>query len=380
MAVTGIGYGRTFVYETQKRVNAGDVQSALEGVAEAAESRFAESIGESAREDDTVKTPVTRGVQLARHIEGKDKVPYGEMAEDGIIEYNGVVFVCDYEHNRLTLGDTTNKENCINIPLSGGGSLLVNRDNIDALSKAIGMFSPEDVRRILEALARDNKIQQMKKELDDMENGDDVDDSEEASDTTDADKAAGTDPSGTAGKPEKEDLSLMAQIREKMQEIYDKLQNGDTETKFRIGNQEFSIAEWDNFLEKFDSVQDAIRAALEEKIEKEKAERLEEELTGVSETEKKPDDVDSILAQSVKTTEENSDPKTWYITCFTEEGIWCKKFTEGQEGEDLWRMEFTDPSQYQKVLNYLQSFAEGEEVPHAQEEEFWKRFLEEDER
>lgn len=380
MAVTGIGYGRTFVYETQKRVNAGEVQSALGSAAEAAESRFAESVGESAKEDDTVKTPVTRGVQLTRHIEGKDKVPYGEMAEDGIIEYNGVVFVCDYEHNRLTLGDTTNKEDCINIPLSGGGSLLVNRDNIDALSKAIGMFSPEDVRRILEALARDNKIQQMKKELDDMENGDDVDDSEEASDTTDADKAAGTDPSGTAGEPEKEDLSLMAQIREKMQEIYDKLQNGDTETKFRIGNQEFSIAEWDNFLEKFDSVQDAIRAALEEKIEKEKAERLEEELTGVSETEKKPDDVDSILAQSVKTTEENSDPKIWYITCFTEEGIWCKKFTEGQEGEDLWRMEFTDPSQYQKVLNYLQSFAEGEEVPHAQEEEFWRRFLEEDER
>lgn len=278
MAVTGIGYGRTFVYETQRRVNAGDVQSALGSVTEAAESRFAESIEESAKEDDTVKTPVTRGVQLTRHIQGKDKVPYGEMAEDGVIEYNGVTFVCDYEHNRLTLGDTTNKEDCINIPLSGGGSLLVNRDNIDALSKAIGMFSPEDVKRILEALARDNKIQQMKKELDDMENGDDVDNGEETSDTADADKAAGTDASGTAGEPEKEDLSLMAQIKERMQEIYDKLQNGDTEAKFQIGNQEFSIKEWDSFLEKFDSVQDAIRAALEEKIEKQEEERIEEEI------------------------------------------------------------------------------------------------------
>ena len=142
----------------------------------------------------------------------------------------------------------------------------MNRDNIDALSKAIGMFSPEDVKRILEALARDNKIRQMKKELDDMENGDDVDNSEEASETADVDEAAGTDPAGTAG--EKEDLSLMEQIREKMQEIYDKLQNGDTDTKFQIGNQEFTIKEWDHFLEKFDSVQDAIRAALEEKIEK----------------------------------------------------------------------------------------------------------------
>ena len=63
-----------------------------------------------------------------------------------------------------------------------------------------------------------------------------------------------------------------------MQEIYDKLQNGDTETKFQIGNQEFSIKEWDNFLEKFDSVQDAIRAALEEKIEKQEEERIEEEI------------------------------------------------------------------------------------------------------
>ena len=297
MAVTGIGYGRTFVYETQKRVNAGDVQSALGSATETAESRFAESIEEAAKEDDTVKTPVTRGVQLVRHIEGKDKVPYGEMAEDGIIEYNGVVFVCDYEHNCLTLGDTTNKEDCINIPLSGGGSLMVNRNNIDALSKAIGMFSPEDVNLILRALARDKKIREMEKELDDMENGDNVEgnddadndvDNKETSKAADADKAVGTDTAGTAGEQEKEDLSLKEQIREKMQEIYDKLQNGDTETKFQIGNQEFTLKEWDNFLEKFDTVQDAIRAALEEKIEKQTEERLEEE--NIEETsEKKPD-------------------------------------------------------------------------------------------
>ena len=379
MSVTGIGYGRTYVYETQRRASAGDVQSALGSVAEATASRFAESIEESAEEDDSVKTPVTRGVQLTRHIEGKDKVPYGEMAEDGVIEYNGVTFVCDYEHNRLTLGDTTNKEDCINIPLSGGGSLLVNRDNINDLSRAIGMFSPEDVKRILEALARDNKIQQMKKELDDMENGDDVDNSEETSETADADKAAGTDTAGTAGEPEKEDLSLMEQIKEKMQEIYDKLQNGDTETKFQIGNQEFTIKEWDKFLEKFDSVQDAIRAALEEKIEKQTTERLEEELTGISEKAGNSDPVESILAQSVKTTGEENGQKTWYITCFTEDGIWCKQFTEGQEGKNLWRIEFTDPSQYRKVLDYLQRFEEGEEVPHAQEEAFWRAFLEDEE-
>ena len=271
MAITGIGYGRTLMYEIQKRVSEGTLQSASDVA-----SRFAESLEESAEENDKALAPVTRGVRLNRRIEGKDKVPYGEMAEDGVIEYNGVVFVCDYDHNRLTLGDTSNEKDCINIPLSGGGSLLVNRNNIDSLSKAIGMFSPEDVNRILRALAKDKKIREMEKELDDMENGDNVD------------KAAETDPAGTAGEPEKEDLSLMEQIREKMQEIYDKLQNGDTETKFMIGNQEFSIKEWDSFLEKFDSVQDAIREALEEKIEKQTEEHFEEE--DLEETvDKKPD-------------------------------------------------------------------------------------------
>lgn len=283
MAITGIGYGRTLMYEIQKRVSEGTLQSASDVA-----SRFAESLEESAEENDKALAPVTRGVRLNRRIEGKDKVPYGEMAENGVIEYEGVVFVCDYDHNRLTLGDTSNEKNCINIPLSGGGSLLVNRNNIDALSKAIGMFSPEDVNRILRALAQDKKIREMEKELDDMENGDDVDSNEETSETTDADKVAGKDLSGTAGESEKEDLSLREQIREKMQEIYDKLQNGDTETKFQIGNQEFSIKEWDSFLEKFDSVQDAIREALEEKIEKQTEEHFEEE--DLEETaDKKPD-------------------------------------------------------------------------------------------
>lgn len=282
MAITGIGYGRTLMYEIQKRVSEGTLQSASD-----AENRFAENL-EAAEENDKALAPVTRGVRLNRRIEGKDKVPYGEMAENGVIEYEGVVFVCDYDHNRLTLGDTSNEKNCINIPLSGGGSLLVNRNNIDALSKAIGMFSPEDVNRILRALAQDKKIREMEKELDDMENGDDVDSNEETSETTDADKVAGKDLSGTAGESEKEDLSLREQIREKMQEIYDKLQNGDTETKFQIGNQEFSIKEWDSFLEKFDSVQDAIREALEEKIEKQTEEHFEEE--DLEETaDKKPD-------------------------------------------------------------------------------------------
>ena len=66
MAITGIGYGRTFVYEAQKRVNAGDVQSAQGSATETAESRFAESIEELAKEDNTVKTPAYSWPAISR--------------------------------------------------------------------------------------------------------------------------------------------------------------------------------------------------------------------------------------------------------------------------------------------------------------------------
>lgn len=98
------------------------------------------------------------------------KVPYGHLAKDGVIEYNGVVFVCDERTNSICLGDMTDKSKVITVTLSDGGHLMVNRDNIGQLSKAAGMFSPEDLNLILRAIAQDNKIQSVKKEIDDMEN------------------------------------------------------------------------------------------------------------------------------------------------------------------------------------------------------------------
>ncbi|MDE5931865.1 MAG: hypothetical protein K2H40_05200, partial [Lachnospiraceae bacterium] len=98
-------------------------------------------------------------------------VPYNHLAKDGIIEYNGVVFVCDEEHKAICLGDVSDRSKCLNIPLSGGGSLIVNRDDLGSLAKAIGMFSPEDVNLIMRAIAEDAKIQQMKQQIDDETSG-----------------------------------------------------------------------------------------------------------------------------------------------------------------------------------------------------------------
>lgn len=109
-------------------------------------------------------------------------VPYSYLAKDGIIDYKGVIFVCDEEHRAITLGNTSDMSKCIRIPLSGGGSLVVNRDNLGDLAKAIGMFSPEDVNLILRAIAEDAKIQQMKQQIDDETSGIDLIDSTQESD------------------------------------------------------------------------------------------------------------------------------------------------------------------------------------------------------
>lgn len=98
---------------------------------------------------------------------GEKEAPYSALARDSIINYNGVVFICDYERNALCLGDMSNPDDVLSIPLSGGGTLKVNRDNIDELSKAIGMFSPEDVNRILRAIAEDTQCKRKLNEIED---------------------------------------------------------------------------------------------------------------------------------------------------------------------------------------------------------------------
>lgn len=104
-----------------------------------------------------------------KNLRQKGKVPYAHLAKDGIIEYNGVVFVCDEKTNSICLGDMTNPKDVITVALSGGGHLKVNRNSIGSLSKAVGMFSPEDLNLIMRAIAQDTKIQSMEKEIEDLE-------------------------------------------------------------------------------------------------------------------------------------------------------------------------------------------------------------------
>lgn len=127
--------------------------------------------GQRVSGNDTKKT--TFEDDLIKNLDEKfNGAPYGFMAEDGagFFEYNGVTFGVDNHKKVLSLGDISDEKNTLTIPLSGGGTLKVNRNNFDELAKAIGMFSPEDVKRIMQAMAQDAKARTAEDEVEEEKN------------------------------------------------------------------------------------------------------------------------------------------------------------------------------------------------------------------
>lgn len=189
--------------------------------------------------------------------------PYDYLAENGIIEYKGVTFVCDTERNRLCLGNVENPKDCITVSLSDGGCLVFNRDMIGELSRAIGMFSPEDVNRIMQAIALDTKIQQIKNELEEEESsiGEKV--------HTDAKRM----------QREQQEKEYREMLDEKMQKFFGRFPR-EEETAYPIGGQYYTEKEWDKILERFDMLQDEIKEEIKERIKKQNVqaekERVEE--------------------------------------------------------------------------------------------------------
>lgn len=172
--VTG---GNAFTESVWKKMLEG-LDDYLDEVKEEQKIRFAKMDEEQQEKELLQKRLIEKEMQAESNLKevlvartgGTLDVPYGYLAKNGVIEYNGVIFVCDEIHNAICLGDMTDESNVLSIPLSEGGCLKVNRDNIDDLAKAISMFSPEDIKRIMEAIATDAKCQQMQQEMDETQN------------------------------------------------------------------------------------------------------------------------------------------------------------------------------------------------------------------
>lgn len=71
---------------------------------------------------------------------------------------------------------------------------------------------------------------------------------------------------------------LMEQLVGIKKDIYDKIVHGDTTQKFAIGNQEFSVQEWDKLMADFDEAEEALREAVKEELEVRLEEQEKEEV------------------------------------------------------------------------------------------------------
>ena len=182
------------------------------------------------------------------------KCPYSEMAKDGIIEYNDLIFVCDYKHNAITLGDMSDEKRVLKISLPSGGSLKVNVDNIGDISKAAGMFTPEDLEAIMRAIHEYNHCTRKLNEIEEEES-ETVEEAAERNAETESDT-----------EPEYSEESTIAYINSFRTELYYKLINNETETKYRIGSQELTLKEWDKMISDFDEKQDYVREAMREEV------------------------------------------------------------------------------------------------------------------
>lgn len=73
---------------------------------------------------------------------------------------------------------------------------------------------------------------------------------------------------------------LMDCISEKKKEIVKKIQNGETEPKFSIGANSYTVKEWDKLIAKVDRNNEAIRKEQEQRKETQEKEELEEKKIG----------------------------------------------------------------------------------------------------
>ena len=159
-------------------------------------------------------------------------------------------------------------------------------------------------------------------------------------------------------------------LEEKINEIFAKIQNGDTEASYQIGSQSFTEKEWEEFLDKFDSVEEAIQELMKEEQARKEAEEAQKENVFTN-------DVSTLLTtESTSCVYETADPDDddiRYITWYTEEGIFCRKAgqTEGYE----WSITFENKEQYDKVMEFIGQFPSDWNMRFAAHENFWNDFL-----
>ena len=109
---------------------------------------------------------------------------------------------------------------------------------------------------------------------------------------------------------------------------------------------------------------------------------IQEEVKKIESGEKCQDELMEYFAQEMLVSESTSctypasdinREEIRYITCYTEEGIYCRKAgqTEGYE----WSIPFESKEQYDKVIEFIGHLSDDEDLRFTANENFWKDFL-----
>lgn len=160
---------------------------------------------------------------------------------------------------------------------------------------------------------------------------------------------------------------------EYMAEIYEKIKNGNTEEEFQIGAMSLTLKEWDELIDRFDDLEEEIKEAVKAEIERQR------EAERTAETTKTDESADStVLSSEIRKSlfreATGNKPELSYITCFTPEGILCKRTGMG-ENEYLWKLDFEDEQDYEKVMSLVNSFPSDWNLKFTPNEKFWKDYL-----
>jgi hypothetical protein len=126
---------------------------------------YVTSVSDSGKNVTTTSDTYTNS-KFSQIIDQTQSSLYGRMADSkGEIKYNDTTYLYDAKKKEISIGDVSNKDDVISVTLTTGDTLLINRNNIDAVAKSIGLFTPKDVNRILNAIAQDAKAQSKRFEI-----------------------------------------------------------------------------------------------------------------------------------------------------------------------------------------------------------------------
>lgn len=181
----------------------------------------------------------------------------------------------------------------------------------------------------------------------------------------------------TLGETEEtEDSSFRQMLVDYMASMLEKIRNGDMDLEFQIGSISLTLKEWNELIDNFDDLEEEMREAVKAEVQKQiEAERIE----GSTKTDDSFDNTTLLSSEIRKTVfREATDtkPELSFITCFTPEGIICKR-TGMSENEYLWKLDFEDEQDYEKVKELMNSFPDDWNLKFAPNEKFWKDYLSE---